>query len=251
MFATGRRRIFLHSYSFSVMSLGETSMRILVVEDDNKIASFVVNGLKQNGFAVDRCADGEEGHLLASTTNYDGAIFDIMLPKLDGLSLIQRLRREGAKVPIIILSAKASVEDRVRGLQAGADDYVTKPFHLEEILARLRALVRRATGHATSDLICGPVRVDTRAGRVFVNDEAIRLTSHEFRLISYLMHHVGRIVSRTELVEHLYDQDFDRDSNTIEVFVGRLRKKLGVDVIKTIRGLGYVIEPPTEARASE
>jgi two-component system OmpR family response regulator len=148
-----------------------------------------------------------------------------------------------------VLTARDAWSDKVKSFDSGADDYVTKPFHIEEILARLRALVRRASGHATSDLVCGPVRVDTRSGRVLVNGEAVRLTSHEYRLMSYLMHHVGRIISRTELVEHLYDQDFDRDSNTIEVFVGRLRKKLGIDVIKTIRGLGYVLEAPTSPAA--
>ena len=148
-------------------------------------------------------------------------------------------------MPVLVFTARDAWSDKVKSFDAGADDYVTKPFHIEEILARLRALVRRASGHASSDLVCGPVRVDTRSGRVLVNGEAVRLTSHEYRLMSYLMHHVGRIISRTELVEHLYDQDFDRDSNTIEVFVGRLRKKLGIDVIKTIRGLGYVLEPPT------
>ena len=152
-------------------------------------------------------------------------------------------------MPVLVLTARDAWSDKVKSFDAGADDYVTKPFHIEEILARLRALVRRASGHASSDLVCGPVRVDTRSGRVLVDGEAIRLTSHEYRLMSYLMHHVGRIISRTELVEHLYDQDFDRDSNTIEVFVGRLRKKLGIDVIKTIRGLGYVLEPPAPPSA--
>jgi two-component system OmpR family response regulator len=133
----------------------------------------------------------------------------------------------------------------VQGFDAGADDYVSKPFHMEEVLARLRALVRRAAGHATSQLTCGPVGLDTKAGRVVVDGAPIKLTSHEYRLLAYLMHHSGRVVSRTELVEHLYDQDFDRDSNTIEVFVGRLRRKLGVDVIQTVRGLGYLLSPPT------
>jgi two-component system OmpR family response regulator len=145
---------------------------------------------------------------------------------------------------VLVLTARDRWSEKVQAFDAGADDYVTKPFHLEEVLARLRALVRRASGHASSDLVCGPVRIDTRTSRVSVNDVTIKLTSLEYRLISYLMHHAGRVVSRTELVEHLYDQDFDRDSNTIEVFVGRLRKKLGVDAIRTIRGLGYVLEPP-------
>lgn len=226
-------------------------MRLLVVEDDRDLNRQLVKALTQAGYAVDHAYDGEEAEFLGETEPYDAVILDLGLPKKDGVSVLQTWRAAGKSMPVLILTARDSWSEKVKGFDAGADDYVTKPFHLEEILARLRALVRRATGHATSDLTCGPVRVDTRAGRVYVEDEPIRLTSHEFRLISYLMHHAGRIVSRTELVEHLYDQDFDRDSNTIEVFVGRLRKKLGVDVIKTIRGLGYVIEAPHEARAGE
>ena len=151
-------------------------------------------------------------------------------------------------MPVLILTARDRWSDKVQGFDAGADDYVAKPFHMEEVLARLRALLRRAAGHATSELVAGPVRLDARAGRVTVDGAAVKLTSHEYRLLSYLMHHAGRIVSRTEIVEHLYDQDFDRDSNTIEVFVGRLRKKLGVDIIQTARGLGYIIDTAEEAR---
>jgi two-component system OmpR family response regulator len=147
-------------------------------------------------------------------------------------------------MPVLILTARDRWSDKVSGIDAGADDYVTKPFHVEELLARVRALLRRAAGHATSELICGPVRLDTRASRVVVDGNPVKLTSHEYRLLAYLMHHQGRVVSRTELVEHLYDQDFDRDSNTIEVFVGRLRKKLGVEIIETIRGLGYIAAAP-------
>ena len=204
-----------------------------------------MKALGQAGYAVDSAFDGEEAQFLGETEPYDAVILDLGLPKLDGVSVLESWRLAGRKMPVLVLTARDGWSDKVKSFDAGADDYVTKPFHIEEILARLRALVRRATGHASSDLVCGPIRVDTRAGRVLVNGEAIRLTSHEYRLMSYLMHHIGRIISRTELVEHLYDQDFDRDSNTIEVFVGRLRKKLGVDVIKTIRGLGYLIEPPT------
>ncbi len=145
-------------------------------------------------------------------------------------------------MPVIILTARDRWSDKVQGFDAGADDYVTKPFHVEELLARVRALLRRAAGHASSEIVCGPVSLDTRAGRVLVDGNPVKLTSHEYRLLSYLMHHQGRIVSRSELTEHMYDQDFDRDSNTIEVFVGRLRKKLGVDAIQTVRGLGYVLD---------
>jgi two-component system, OmpR family, response regulator len=161
---------------------------------------------------------------------------------VDGVTVLTAWRREGRKTPVIILTARDRWSDKVQGFDAGADDYVTKPFHMEELLAHLRALLRRAAGHATSEIVCGPVRLDTRAGRVIVDGNPVKLTSHEYRLLAYLMHHVGRIVSRNELTEHLYDQDFDRDSNTIEVFIGRLRKKLGVDLIQTVRGLGYLID---------
>lgn len=219
-------------------------MRLLVVEDDRDLNRQLVKALTQAGYAVDTAFDGEEGQFLGETEPYDAVILDLGLPKMDGASVLESWRAAGRSMPVLVLTARDAWSDKVKSFDAGADDYVTKPFHIEEILARLRALVRRASGHASSDLVCGPVRVDTRSGRVLVNGEAVRLTSHEYRLMSYLMHHVGRIISRTELVEHLYDQDFDRDSNTIEVFVGRLRKKLGIDVIKTIRGLGYVLEPP-------
>lgn len=224
-------------------------MRLLVVEDDRDLNRQLVKALTQAGYAVDTAFDGEEGQFLGETEPYDAVILDLGLPKMDGASVLESWREAGRTMPVLVLTARDAWSDKVKSFDAGADDYVTKPFHIEEILARLRALVRRASGHASSDLVCGPVRVDTRSGRVLVNGEAVRLTSHEYRLMSYLMHHVGRIISRTELVEHLYDQDFDRDSNTIEVFVGRLRKKLGIDVIKTIRGLGYVLEPPTPPAA--
>ena len=224
-------------------------MRLLVVEDDRDLNRQLVKALSQAGYAVDTTFDGEEGQFLGETEPYDAVILDLGLPKIDGASVLEAWRQAGRVMPVLVLTARDAWSDKVKSFDSGADDYVTKPFHIEEILARLRALVRRASGHATSDLVCGPVRVDTRSGRVLVNGEAVRLTSHEYRLMSYLMHHVGRIISRTELVEHLYDQDFDRDSNTIEVFVGRLRKKLGSDVIKTIRGLGYVLEAPTSPAA--
>ena len=222
-------------------------MRLLVVEDDKDLNRQLVKALSQAGYAVDSALDGEEGQFLGETEPYDAVILDLGLPKIDGVKVLESWREAGRVMPVLVLTARDAWSDKVKSFDAGADDYVTKPFHIEEILARLRALVRRASGHASSDLVCGPVRVETRSGRVLVNDEVIRLTSHEYRLMSYLMHHVGRIISRTELVEHLYDQDFDRDSNTIEVFVGRLRKKLGIDVIKTIRGLGYVLEPPASS----
>ncbi|MDE2579529.1 MAG: response regulator transcription factor [Hyphomicrobiales bacterium] len=219
-------------------------MRLLVVEDDKDLNRQLVTALTQAGYAVDRAFDGEEAAFLGETEPYDAVVLDIGLPKKDGVAVLEAWRKAGKTMPVLILTARDTWSEKVRGFDAGADDYVTKPFHLEEVLARLRALVRRATGHASAELVCGPVRLDTKASRVVVDGAAIKLTSHEYRLLAYLMHHMGRVVSRTEIVEHLYDQDFDRDSNTVEVFVGRLRKKLGADVIQTVRGLGYLIAPP-------
>jgi two-component system OmpR family response regulator len=222
-------------------------MRLLVVEDDPDLNRQIVTALTEAGYAVDRAFDGEEGHFLGDTEPYDAIVLDIGLPKMDGISVLEEWRRGGKTTPVLILTARDRWSDKVQGFDAGADDYVAKPFHMEEVLARLRALLRRASGHASNELLCGPVRLDTRAGRVTVDGHAIKLTSHEYRLLAYLMHQQGRVVSRTELVEHLYDQDFDRDSNTIEVFVGRLRKKLGSDVIQTVRGLGYLLAAPEDA----
>lgn len=222
-------------------------MRLLVVEDDPDLNRQLVKALGDAGYVVDRAFDGEEGHFLGDTEPYDAVILDIGLPKRDGLSVLEAWRRAGKKTPVLLLTARDRWADKVQGFDAGADDYVPKPFHMEEVLARLRALLRRAAGHVTSELECGPVRLDTRSSRVSVDGNPVRLTSHEYRLLAYLMHHRGRVVSRSELVEHIYDQDFDRDSNTIEVFIGRLRKKLGVDVIQTVRGLGYCLNTPQAA----
>jgi len=216
-------------------------LRLLVVEDDHDLNRQMASALEQAGYVIDRAFDGEEGWFLGDTEPYDAVILDIGLPKRDGISIISEWRKAGRSMPVLMLTARDRWSDKVQGFDAGADDYVAKPFHMEEILARLRALLRRASGHASSEFSCGPVVLDTRTGRVSVDGNPIKLTSHEYRLLSYLMHHSGRVVSRGEIVEHLYDQDFDRDSNTIEVFVGRLRKKLGVDVIQTIRGLGYLL----------
>jgi two-component system OmpR family response regulator len=221
-------------------------MRLLIIEDDPDLNRQLAGALEEAGYAVDRAFDGEEGHFLGDTEPYDAIVLDLGLPKMDGLSVLEAWRRAGRTMPVLILTARDRWSDKVQGFDAGADDYVAKPFHMEEMLARLRALLRRAAGHATSEFTCGPVRLDTRASRVTVAGTAVKLTSHEYRLLAYLMHHQGRVVSRTEIVEHLYEQDFDRDSNTIEVFVGRLRKKLGVDVIQTVRGLGYLLAPPPD-----
>lgn len=214
-------------------------MRLLVVEDDQDLNRQLVTALEEAGYVVDSATDGEEGHFLGDTEPYDAVILDLGLPEMDGVTVLEKWRRDGRTMPVLILTARDRWSDKVAGFDAGADDYVAKPFFMEEVLARLRALLRRSTGHATSELEYGSVRVDTRSSRVTVNGRAVKLTSLEYRLLAYMMHHQGRVISRTELVEHLYDQDFDRDSNTIEVFVGRLRRKLGKDVIETVRGLGY------------
>ena len=223
-------------------------MRILVVEDDTNLNRQIKDALTEGGYAVDVAFDGEEGHYLGDTEPYDAVVLDIGLPQMDGLSVLEEWRRAGRTMPVLLLTARDRWSDKVQGIDAGADDYLAKPFHMEELLARLRALVRRAAGHASNEITAGPVRLDVKAGKVTVDGQAIKLTSHELRLLSYLMHHKGKVVSRTELTEHLYDQDFDRDSNTIEVFVGRIRKKLDVDIIQTVRGLGYLLTPPNDAR---
>lgn len=217
-------------------------MRILVVEDDSNLNRQIKEALVEAGYAVDVAFDGEEGHFLGDTEPYDVIILDIGLPQMDGLSVLEEWRRAGKTTPVLLLTARDRWSDKVQGIDAGADDYVAKPFHMEEVLARVRALVRRAAGHASNEIVAGSVRLDARSGRVTVDGQAVKLTSHELRLLSYLMHHKGKVISRTELTEHLYDQDFDRDSNTIEVFVGRLRKKLPDDCIQTVRGLGYQIQ---------
>ncbi len=222
-------------------------MRLLVVEDDPDLNRQLVTALTEAGYVTDTALDGEEGHFLGDTEPYDAVVLDLGLPVMDGVSVLENWRRDGRMMPVLILTARDRWSDKVAGFDAGADDYVAKPFHMEEVLARLRALLRRSAGHATSDLQCGPIMLDTKSARVTVDGNAVKLTSLEYRLLAYMMHHKGRVISRTELVEHLYDQDFDRDSNTIEVFVGRVRKKLGVDLIQTVRGLGYCLTEPEDA----
>jgi two-component system, OmpR family, response regulator len=218
-------------------------MRILLVEDEPDIARQLRQALGDAGYAVDHAPDGEEAQFLGETEPYDAVILDLGLPKIDGVSVLERWRRDGMSSPVLILTARGAWAEKVAGFDAGADDYLTKPYHTEELLARLRALIRRATGKSQPVLSCGGLRLDPRAARASVNGEPVRLTSLEYRLLHYIMMHQGRVISRTELVEHLYDQDFDRDSNTIEVFVGRLRKKIGPDRIETVRGLGYRLTP--------
>jgi len=216
-------------------------VRLLVVEDDKDLNRQIQTALEEAGYVVDTAHDGEDGHFLGETEPYDAVILDIGLPTMDGISVLENWRRANLKMPVLILTARDRWSDKVAGMDAGADDYVSKPFHMEEVLARVRALLRRSTGHATNEIEVGNLRLDTKAAKVTVDGTLIKLTSHEFRLLAYLVHHKDKVISRTELVEHLYDQDFDRDSNTIEVFVGRLRKKIPSDLIKTVRGLGYCL----------
>ena len=222
-------------------------MRVLVVEDDPDLSRQMQEALTGAGYVVDHADDGEEGHFLGDTEPYDAIVLDLGLPVMDGISVLKKWRTDGHKTPVLILTARDQWGEKVAGFDAGADDYVTKPFNMEEILARLRALIRRSAGHATSELSCGPVIIDTSSSRVTVDGSSIKLTAQEFRLLAYMMHHKEKVCSRTELTEHIYDQDFDLDSNTIEVFVGRLRKKLGVPIIQTKRGLGYQVTEPDGA----
>ena len=217
-------------------------MRLLLVEDEPALQRQLKTALEAVGYAVDAAGDGEDGHFLGATETYDAVILDLGLPKIDGITVLERWRRDGRAMPVLVLTARDSWSDKVAGLDAGADDYLAKPFQMEELLARVRALIRRTSGLASSEIEAGPVVLDTRSSRVTVNGEAVRLTAQEYKLLAYLMHHKGKVISRTELTEHIYDQDFDRDSNTIEVFVTRIRKKLGVDLIRTVRGLGYCLE---------
>lgn len=217
-------------------------MRILIVEDDEALARQMRDSLVEAGYAVDHAADGEDGHFLGDTEPYDAVVLDLGLPVLDGHSILKRWRSDGKVMPVLILTARDGWTDKVEGLDAGADDYLTKPFMMEELLARLRALIRRAAGQASATLTIGPLTLDTRSGKVSVEGKAVKLTAQEFKLLAYMMHHQGKVISRTELTEHIYDQDFDRDSNTIEVFVNRIRKKLGIEIVHTVRGLGYQLD---------
>lgn len=229
-------------------------MRVLVIEDDARLCRQIAEALSQAGYAVDESDDGADGEFLGSTESYDAVVLDLGLPGMDGLSVLRTWRANGNTVPVLILTARGAWTERVEGIDAGADDYLAKPFQMEELLARLRAILRRTHGHAAPKLQCGPVVLDPRSNKVTLHGEPVNLTAHEYRVLSYLMHHMGETVSRTALSEHVYALDQDRDSNTIEVFVRRLRRKLGADLITTVRGLGYRMEPPASgdgaARAS-
>ena len=214
-------------------------MRILLVEDEPTLRAQLREALEAAAYAVDEANNGRDAHFLGDTETFDAVVLDLGLPVLDGLTVLKRWRDAGRTMPVLILTARDNWSEKVAGIDAGADDYLTKPFHWEELLARLRALIRRAAGQASPVLRCGDLQLDTRSGRVTLGGQPITLTSHEFKVLDYLMHRPGAVVSRAELTEHIYAQDFDRDSNTIEVFVGRLRKKLPSGLIETVRGLGY------------
>lgn len=222
-------------------------MRLLVVEDEPVLALRLQQTLEAAGFAVDVAYDGEEGWHLGDTEAYDAAVLDLGLPKIDGVSILQKWRAAGRSLPVLILTARGRWSEKMAGFQAGADDYMTKPFEMDEVVYRLRALIRRAAGHAQPELNCGPLRLDTLAGRFSLDGIPLQLTAQEFRILSYLMHHAGAVVSRTELMEHVYDRHFDSDSNVLEVLIGRIRRKLKADLIHTVRGLGYRLADGTSA----
>lgn len=218
-------------------------MRILVIEDEKNLREQLVTRLQQQGYAVDPASDGEDGLFMATEYPFDAAVIDLGLPKLSGIEIIKQLRANGYKLPILILTARSRWQEKVEGLEAGGDDYLSKPFHFEELLARLRALVRRAAGSGGSEIICGPVTLDTSKQVVVADGKELELTAYEYKVLEYMMLHAGEVISKTVLTEHIYDQDFDLDSNVIEVFIGRLRKKLDPEnqykPIETLRGRGY------------
>jgi two-component system OmpR family response regulator len=214
-------------------------MRVLVVEDEAFLARQLTAALRRAGYAVEHAADGERADLLGHDERYDAVVLDLGLPKVDGLTLLRRWREAGQAMPVLVLTARGSWHEKVQGIDGGADDYMAKPFRMEELLARLRALIRRSSGQSNPELRCGPLVLDPRSGKVTLEGAEVKLTGYEFRVLSYLMHHCQRVVSQSELTEHIYSQDFDRDSNTVEVFIARLRRKLSPAFIETVRSLGY------------
>lgn len=219
-------------------------MRILLVEDDTLLRAQLRTALQGAGYTVDEADNGRDAQFVGETEPVDAVVLDLGLPVVDGISVLKRWRAQGRNMPVLILTARDNWHEKVAGIDAGADDYLTKPFHMEELLARLRALIRRASGQASAVLQCGDLQLDTRSGRVTSAGQPVALTAHEYKVLNYFMHRPGVLVPRAELVEHIYAQDFDRDSNTIEVFVGRLRKKLPGTCIETVRGMGYRLVPP-------
>ena len=214
-------------------------MRVLLVEDEAALSRQLSAALGEAGYAVDCAADGERADFLGQTEHYDAVVLDLGLPRVDGLTVLRRWREAGLSVPVLVLTARGSWHEKVQGIDGGADDYVAKPFRIEEVLARLRALIRRASGQMGAELRCGALALDPRSAKVTVAGAPVKLTSHEYRVLAYLMHHRDRVVSQSELSQHIYSQDLDRDSNTVEVFIARLRRKVGASHIETVRGLGY------------
>ena len=214
-------------------------MRVLIVEDDSTLAEQLAAEFALAGYVVELAHNGVDAHHMGAVETFDAVVLDLGLPQMDGITVLKKWRAAGRTVPVLILTARDAWQEKVDGIDAGADDYLAKPFHMEELLARVRALIRRASGHASAEISCGSVVLDTRSGKVTVDGRSLTLTSHELRVLGYLMHHKGELVSRNDLIEHIYAQEFDRDSNTIEVFISRLRKKLPPGLIKTARGLGY------------
>ena len=221
-------------------------MRVLVIEDEPIIAAQLARALHAAGYVVDILHNGVDAHFHGDDENqpFDAVVLDLGLPQMDGLTVLKKWRAAGRTMPVLILTARDNWHEKVTGIDAGADDYLAKPFHMEELLARLRALIRRTGGHASAELVCGDIVLDTRHSRVTVSGQTLTLTSHEYRVLDYLMHHPQQVVSRSDLIEHIYAQDFDRDSNTVEVFIARLRKKLPEGSIETVRGLGYRLVSP-------
>lgn len=219
-------------------------MRVLLVEDDTTLSAQLAEELTAAGYVVETAYNGIDAHHLGDVEPFDAVILDLGLPQMDGITVLKKWRSAGRVMPVMILTARDAWHEKVDGIDVGADDYLVKPFHMEELLARLRALIRRASGHASAEITCGALVLDTRGGRVTLDGRALSLTSHEFRVLDYLLHHQGETVCRTELTEHIYAQEFDRDSNTIEVFIARLRKKLPPGLITTVRGLGYRLVCP-------
>ncbi len=224
-------------------------MKVLLVEDDLELAERLQRRLVEAGFAVHAVADGQEAVFIGENHAFDAAVLDLGLPRLDGASVLERLRRNGQRYPVLVLTARSRWSDKLSAFNAGADDYVTKPFEADEVVLRLRALVRRSTGHPHPALSCGPLRLDTHEQRASVNGLSVALTPHELRLLSYLLHHRDRVVSRSELFDRVYDSDAGRDSNVIDVLMARIRRKLGVPLIHTVRGVGYRLQWQDEGDA--
>jgi len=219
-------------------------VKVLLVEDHATLAAQLERMLADAGFVVDRTADGEDALHLVENEPYDAVVLDLGLPSLDGVTVLQRWRAAGLTLPVLVLTARARWPEKLAAFSAGADDYLTKPFEMQEVIVRLRALMRRAAGAATPELACGPVRLDTDTGTVTVDGRPVRLTTQELRILEYLLHRPGHVVTRLDIMDHAYDRDSDRDSNVIDVLIGRIRRKLDVDVIETVRGRGYRLVPP-------